>query len=70
MSKYARVALPERGCAESPLSGEILARRKKGGRERKREKRLPVVHLHARQYAFEPVAPHRAGQVGVNAQRL
>lgn len=61
----------ERGCAgpESPLKWRDTARRRKKGRERERERRLPVVHLHARQYAFEPVA-HRAGQVGVNAQRL
>lgn len=44
----------------SPLSGEIS--REEGERQRERERRLPVVHLRARQYAFEPVAPGWRGR--------
>lgn len=55
----------ERGCAgpESQVSikwRDITGRRRET--ERERERRLPVVHLRARQYAFEPVAPGWRGR--------
>lgn len=56
MSKYAS-SLPERGPElQAPLS------RVRETERREEERALPVVHLCARQYAFEPVAPGWRGR--------